>query len=99
MHEDVEIIVFLSTEDDSLYLWSHEWDEKLYGTRKLIRAAATIDECDTGILQGLHVLEFEFGGWLKIDGYGPDESVERRAVEGTLEEDIYGCGQNEPMQM
>ena len=94
MHEDVEIIVFLSTEDDALYLWSHEWDGAIYGGRTLIRAGRTINNCEIGIAQGLHVLEFENGGWLKIEGYD-DESIGQQVED---DEDIYGCATG-PIQM
>ena len=94
MYEDVDIIVFLSTEDDALYLWSHEWDGALYGRRTLIRAGRTIDDCEIGIIQGLHVLEFENGGWLKIEGYD-DENIGQQVED---DEDIYGCATG-PIQM
>ena len=94
MHEDVEIMVFLSTEDDTLYLWSHEWDHALYGRRMLIRAGGTIDDCEIGIVQGLHMLEFENGGWLKIEGYD-DECIGQQVED---DEDIYGCATG-PIQM
>jgi hypothetical protein len=68
IHEPVGITVFLSTEDDALYLWSRDWDEHLFGGTKLIRAGKTIDECEEGIVKGLHAIEFEHGGWLKLDG-------------------------------
>src|SRR6266496_4167822 len=89
MHEDVDIIVFLSTEDDTLYLWSHEWDDVLYGRRMLIRAGRTLEDCEVGIIQGLHVLEFEKGGWLKIEGYKDEDENIGQQVED-CEEDIYG---------
>jgi hypothetical protein len=69
IHEPVGLIVFLSTEDDALYLWSRQWDDGVFGGRRLlIRAGKTIDECEEGITKGLHATEFEHGGWLKIDG-------------------------------
>lgn len=89
MHEDAEIMAFLSTEDDALYLWSEAWDERVFGARTLIRAATTIDECERGILNGLHVLGFEQGGWLKIDGYD-DQTIDELNAEMAEEEDIYG---------
>ena len=89
MHEEAEIMVFLSTEDDGLYLWSQAWDERVFGARTLIRAATTIDDCEVGILNGLHVLGFEQGGWLKIDGYD-DQTIEELNAEAAEEEDLYG---------
>ena len=89
MHEDAEIMTFLSTEDDALYLWSGAWDERVFGARRLVRAATTLDDCERGILNGLHVLSFEQGGWLKIEGYD-DETIEELNAEMAAEEDIYG---------
>jgi hypothetical protein len=87
MHEEVEILVFLSTEDDAMYLWSQEWDDRVFGGRTLIRGGTTIDDCERGILNGLHVLRFEQGGWLKIEGYD-DKTIEELNAE--TEEDLYG---------
>jgi len=39
----------------------------LFGCSRLIRAAETLAECERGIAEGLHVLDFELGGWLKFD--------------------------------
>jgi len=90
MHEDAEIIVFLSTEDDAMYLWSQEWDNRIFGARTLIRAGTTIDDCERGILSGLHMLGFEQGGWLKIDGYD-DKTIEELNTETVeAQEDLYG---------
>ena len=100
IHEDVEIIIFLSTEDDAMYLWSHGWDENIYGgERKLIRAGRTIEECEVGILNQLHVLEFEEGGWLKLDGYN-DETIREEGEQEFEDEDIYGNStETGPMQI
>jgi len=87
MHEEVEIMVFLSTEDEAMYLWSQEWDDGIFGARTLIRAGTTIDDCERGILNGLHVIRFEQGGWLKIEGYD-DKTIEELNAE--TEEDLYG---------
>jgi hypothetical protein len=87
MHEEVEIMVFLSTEDEAMYLWSQEWDDGIFGMRTVIRAGTTIDNCERGILSGLHVLAFEQGGWLKIEGYD-DKTMEELNAE--TEEDLYG---------
>ena len=53
----------------------------------VIRAGTTIDNCERGILSGLHVLAFEQGGWLKIEGYD-DKTMEELNAE--TEEDLYG---------
>ena len=68
MHHEANILMFISTEDEMLYLWSQDWDENIFGgNRRLIRGGRTITECEQGIIDGLHVLEFEDGGWLKFD--------------------------------
>lgn len=94
MHDNDEILVFLSTEDDALYLWSGEWDKRLFGGRKLVRAEKTIDDCEAGIIQGLHVLEFERGGWLKLNAYN-DKINGVDLGDGK----IHGCTQNGPIQV
>lgn len=68
IHEAGEILVFLSTEDDALYLWSKDWDGKLFSGRNIIRAGRTLDECENGILELLHAIDFQRGGWLKVKG-------------------------------
>lgn len=92
LHEDSDIVVFLSTEDEALYLWSPEWDVELFGSATLLRAGLTLEDCERGIREGLHRLEFERGGWLKLDGYEEDWGIERptSAVAEVEEEDIYG---------
>jgi hypothetical protein len=92
LHEDSDIVVFLSTEDETLYLWSPEWDVELFGSATLLRAGLTLEDCERGIREGLHRLEFERGGWLKLDGYEEDWDIERQtsAVAKVEEEDIYG---------
>lgn len=103
LHEDTDIITFVSTEDPALYLWSPEWDMQIFNGAKLVRAGQTLEDCERGIRQGLHILEFEQGGWLKLDGYEDGSSTERprsRDVQAE-EEDIYGAQPQEfmPMQM
>jgi len=89
LHEDVDIITFASTEDDALYLWSPEWDVQVFNAAKLVRAGKTFEDCERGILEGLHVLEFERGGWLKLDGYEDGSSTARPPSGREDEEDIY----------
>jgi len=89
LHEDVDIITFVSTEDDALYLWSPEWDVQVFDAAKLVRAGKTLEDCERGILEGLHVLEFERGGWLKLDGYEDGSSTARPPSGGEDEKDIY----------
>jgi hypothetical protein len=89
MHEDVGILVFIASEDDVLYLWCREWNALHFGAMVLVRATGTIESCEEGILRGLHLLDFEKGGWLKIAGL----IVSGMAVDGIAsydEDDIYG---------
>jgi hypothetical protein len=86
MHEDVGILVFIASEDDVLYLWCREWNVLHFGAMVLVRATGTIDSCEEGILRGLHLLDFEKGGWLKIAGL----IVSGIAVDGMAQDDIYG---------
>jgi hypothetical protein len=93
LHEDSDIIVFVSTEDEALYLWSPEWDIELFGCATLLRAGSTLEDCERGIREGLHRLDFERGGWLKLDGYEEDLEMDgptSAPLTDVDEEDIYG---------
>jgi len=87
MHDEAEVLVFLSTEDDVLYLWSTDWDDKLFGCRRLVRAARTIAECEEGIIGGLHVLDYELGGWLTFDEENPSAFTRDTTFGGQPAED------------
>jgi hypothetical protein len=91
IHEVAEILVFLSTEDDALYLWSRGWDINLFPNARLIRAGRTIDECEAGIAAGLHLLNPEHGGWVAFDG---TQHGFRGGYNTMPEEHIYGWEMN-----
>jgi hypothetical protein len=88
MHGDVGVLIFVASEDNVLWLWSREWDDE-FGGMMLVRAEGTIEECEKGIVKGLHVLEFERGGWLKIYG---SESNDVGEADGMAfnDDEIYG---------
>ena len=97
MHGDHGVLVFVASEDDVLWLWCREWDGGDGGM--LVRAEGTIEECEKGIMNGLHLLEFERGGWLKIPGL---EVMDGGGAGGMAfnNDDIYGDGpENATFQM